>query len=134
MTTLSTIIKSLTENPRTPHYIQNSELKKYMTITAKQIKLKSDVVIVEYEEQTCIVIYDESQNIYRLKLLPQEFDKVFKHFIYDIEFNSVYRTDLEDYKDFGNLVMYEYNDTFIREGYKFDSNGYTIKTINDYRW
>ena len=66
-----------------------------MNLTAKQIQLKSDVIIVYYEDQNCIIIYDVSQKIYRLKILSQEFSKVFHKFIWDIEVNSVDREDLE---------------------------------------
>ena len=148
MSTLNNIINSLVENPRTPHLIQNSELKQYMVLTAKQIKLKSDIIIIDYEDQYCIVVFDSKQNIYRLKLLPPEFNKIFDkaNNLYctcndeicncHIQIDSVYGDELKSHyeNDKGEIIMTEFNNTISRDGYKINSNGYTIYTINVYHW
>ena len=141
-------IKSLVENPRTPHLIQNSELKQYMVLTAKQIKLKSDIIIIDYEDQYCIVVFDSKQNIYRLKLLPPEFNKILDkaNNLYctcdaeicncHIQIDSVHGDELKSHyeNDKGEIIMTEFNNTISRDGYKINSNGNTIYTINVYHW
>ena len=140
---LAVIAQSIYENPRTPHFITKDELKKYMIITSKEIKLKSDVIIIEYEEQPCIVVYDKTQNIYKLKLLPSEFKKIFNHFSTCyctcnqeicncmIASDYVYFNDLEHYVETAGegLIMNEYSDFISRDNYKFNPNGFTLKTI-----
>lgn len=147
MSSLYDITKSLVENPRTPHFISDSELKKYMIITSKQIKLKSDVIFLDFEGNYCIVVYDTNQKIYRMKILPPSFRKVLDEYnrakcicplgTYcecNIAYDEVSWEEIKNCHDRGELQMCVFSKTITKNGYTFNSNGYTFTTINPYPW